>query len=130
VETDRPPGVAEGPLQGNAQVTTHEPDRVVVRTTASRPALLVLADNWYKDWHATVDGRHAEILRTNHTFRGVVVPQGTHTVAFHFHSRELYNGLHIYLACLTLLAAYGVFLLVRSRRRRPADEPQPAPEAT
>ncbi len=130
VESERPLGLPETPLQGNAQVTRHQPDRVTIQTTASRPALLVLADNWYKDWHATVDGRHAEILRTNHTFRGVVVPQGTHTVEFHFHSRELYNGLHIYLVCLALLAAYGLFLLIRSRRRRSGTgEARPEPAA-
>ncbi|HEV3051156.1 MAG TPA: hypothetical protein VGX50_12655, partial [Longimicrobium sp.] len=88
VETERALGVPEGPLQGNAQVISYDPDRVVVRTTASRPALLVLADNWYKDWHASIDGRGADVLRTNHTFRGVVVPQGTHTVTFAFHPRE------------------------------------------
>jgi hypothetical protein len=128
VESAQPLAVGQGPLQGNAQVSRHDPDRVTVRTTASRPALLVLADNWYKDWHATVDGRHADILRTNHTFRGVVVPQGTHTVEFHFQSRELYNGLHVYLGAWALLALYGVYLLVRGRRRRDA-EPEPAAAA-
>jgi hypothetical protein len=129
VETARPLGLPEGPLQGNAQVTRYDPDRVSVRTTASRAALLVLSDNWYKDWHATVDGKHAEILRTNHAFRGVVVPQGTHTVEFHFHSRQLHYGLHIYLACLLLLAGYGVYLLIRSRRKRDDGDAEPAPAA-
>ncbi|HEX6373468.1 MAG TPA: YfhO family protein [Longimicrobium sp.] len=129
VESARPLGVPEGPLQGNAQVTRYEPDRVSVRTTASRPALLVLSDNWYKDWHATVDGRHAPILRTNHAFRGVVVPQGTHTVEFRFHPQELWTGLHIYLAGWALLIAYGAFLLVRARRQRDDGDAEPAPAA-
>lgn len=129
VETSRPLGVPQGPLQGNAQVTRYEPDRVSVQTTASRPALLVLADNWYKDWHATVDGRPVEILRTNHAFRGVVVPQGTHTVEFRFHSAQLYNGFYIYLAGMALLALYGVFLLVRARRRPRGEDAEPAPAA-
>lgn len=129
VETAQPLGVAEGPLQGNAQVTRYEPDRVSVRTTASRPALLVLADNWYKDWHATVDGRRATIHRANHAFRGVVVPRGTHTVEFHFHSAQLYNGFHIYVVGLGLLALYGVFLLVRARRRPRGADDETAPAA-
>lgn len=130
VETARPLGIPEGPLQGNAQVTRYEPDHVTVRTTASRPALMVLSDNWYKDWHATVDGREAPILVANHAFRGVVVPQGTHTVEFRFQPRELYTGFYIYLAGLALLALYGAFELLRSRRRRRDGvdtEPAPAP---
>jgi hypothetical protein len=129
VESARPLGLPQTPLQGSAQVTRHEPDRVTIQSTASRPALLVLADNWYKDWHATVDGRPAPVLRTNHTFRGVVVPQGTHTVEFTFRSAELRTGYFIYLACLAVLAAYGVWLLARSRSRRAGDdaaEPPPA----
>lgn len=133
VETARPLGLPEGPLQGNAQVTRYEPDQVTVRTTSNRAALLVLSDNWYKDWHATVDGKAVDILRTNHAFRGVVVPAGTHTVEFRFQPRELYTGLNIYLACLALLALYGIYLLIRSRRRpRDGDadgDAEPAPAA-
>ncbi|HEU0300559.1 MAG TPA: YfhO family protein, partial [Longimicrobium sp.] len=99
-------------------------------TTASRPALMVLSDNWYKDWHATVDGREVPIHRTNHTFRGVVVPQGEHTVEFTFRPAQLRTGFTLYLAGFALLAAYGLWLLLRSRRRRNGDgEPAPAPAA-
>jgi hypothetical protein len=129
VESARPLGLPETPLQGNVQVLRHLPDVVTVRTVASRPALMVLSDNWYKDWHATVDGRAVPIHRTNHTFRGVVVPQGTHTVEFTFRPAELRTGFTIYLAGFGLLAAYGLFLLLRSRRRRDDGEPAPAPAA-
>ncbi|HEX8318051.1 YfhO family protein [Longimicrobium sp.] len=117
VETTGAPPVGAGPLQGNAQVVSHEPDRVVVRTTANRAAYLVLADNWYPDWRATVDGRETPVYKTNHTFRGLVVPAGTHTVEFTFRSAALHTGFSIYLACLALLAAYGAWLLFRHRRR-------------
>ncbi|HEX2202895.1 MAG TPA: YfhO family protein [Longimicrobium sp.] len=128
VETARPLGLPATPLQGGARVTRHEPDEVTVATEANRPALLVLADNMYHGWTATVDGRPAEVYRTNHTFRGVVVPAGRHEVRFRFHSAELHTGFAIYLASLGLLGAYGLFLLVRSRRRRPV-EAEPAAAA-
>lgn len=118
VESAADLGVAGVPLEGTARVVTHEPDEVEVQAQASRTALLVLSDNYYKGWRATVDGRPAEIHRTNHTFRGVVVPAGTHTVRFTFEPRELYLGFYIYLACIALLLLYAGFLLVG--RRRPA----------
>jgi uncharacterized membrane protein YfhO len=99
---------------------------VVVRTDAGRAALLVLSDNMYKGWKATLDGRPAVIYRTNHTFRGVVVPAGVHTVEFDFRPDELYTGFWIYLACLALLAAYGAYLLARRFRRRDPDAPAAA----
>ena len=50
----------------------YAPDEVVVRATAGRPMLLVLADNHAPGWSATVDGRAAPLLRANHTLRGVL----------------------------------------------------------
>ena len=131
VETPRALDLPATPLQGTARVTAYEPDMVTVRTEANRPALLVLADNFYHGWTATVDGRPAEIYRTNHTFRGVVVPAGSHEVRFAFRSADLYTGFTIYLATLGLLAAYGVFLFVRRRRGEvdPDGAPAVAPPA-
>jgi uncharacterized membrane protein YfhO len=116
VEAERDLGLPGTPLEGSAQLASYEPDRVVVDTRASRPALMVLADNYYKGWVARVDGREVPIYRTNHTFRGVVVPAGAHRVEFTFHPADLYTGLYIHLATLALLAAYGIYLLARRRR--------------
>lgn len=126
VETDANVNLPAGPLSGNARVTAHEEDRVTVQTTASRPALMVLADNYYAGWTASIDGREAPIVRTNSTLRGVVVPAGTHTVEFVFHPDDLYTGFYLYLAGLAVLAALAVLALVRGRRR-PAAEPEPVP---
>ncbi|MBW3628955.1 MAG: hypothetical protein KY464_06620 [Gemmatimonadetes bacterium] len=109
------------PLTGSAQVTEYEPDRVVVRSRANRPALLVLADNMYEGWKATLDGTPADIHLVNHTFRGVVVPAGDHTVEFNFEPGDLRLGLYIYIATLAALAGYTVFLLLRSRRSATAE---------
>ncbi|HET7234624.1 MAG TPA: YfhO family protein [Longimicrobium sp.] len=123
VESPRDLALAGPGLRGTAAVTRYEADRVDVATQASGAALLVLADNFYKDWKAEVDGRPAEIYRTNHTFRGVVVPAGRHNVTFTFEPAGLRTGFTIYLLTLGLLAAYGAWLLVASRRQRGTDEP-------
>jgi uncharacterized membrane protein (UPF0136 family) len=46
--------------------------------------LLVLTDNFAPGWHALVDGKEAPLYRTNFTFRGVVVPEGEHTVGMYY----------------------------------------------
>lgn len=119
-------GAGTGPLTGEARVTEYAPDRVAVRATASRPALLVLADNHYEGWEARVDGRPAPLLRANHSLRGVVVPAGTHEVVFEFHPRDLVTGLWLSLAAALLLALFGAWWLVRGRR---AGEGAPAAAA-
>src|SRR5690606_32749967 len=77
-----PSGLEPGSVAGSAEITEYTPDRVVVSTTSDRPALLVLADNFYDGWRATVNGEPAEIFLTNHTFRGVQVPAGAGEVVF------------------------------------------------
>ena len=117
-----------GALQGGAQVAEYEPDRVVVRTTASRPAMLVLADNYYPGWRARIGGSEVPIHRVNHTFRGVVVPAGNQTVTFTFEPADLYTGFYITLAVAAVLVAYGVFLLLgylSRRKREETAEPEP-----
>ena len=104
------------PLEGEAQVVEHTPDRVVVRTRANRPALLVLADNHYDGWTASIDGKDAPVVLTNHTFRGVVVGAGEREVVFTFEPRDLYVGFAIYAAGFTLIALFAGFLLLRRRR--------------
>lgn len=128
VPADAAVNLPGGPLTGSARVTAHGPDRVTVQATASRPALLVLADNYYTGWKATVDGRETPIIRTNHTLRGVVVPAGTHAVEFTFHPDDLYTGFYLYLAGFAVLAAYALFLLIRMRRQRVVVEPHPDPQ--
>lgn len=128
VETPRMLEIPLTPLEAEAQVASYEPDRVVVRTTSNRAAFMVLSDNWYEDWRATVDGREVPIYLTNHTFRGVVVPAGSHTVEFVFRPDDLYTGFWIYVGGFAVLAMYGLFLLVRRRRGRArADAAEPAP---
>jgi uncharacterized membrane protein YfhO len=107
------------PLTGDAQVVSYAANEVRVATRASREALLVLADNYYPEWTARVDDQAAPILRTDHTFRGVVVPAGEHTVVFTYESTRLRIGFVIYLVGMILLVGYGAFALVRHRRAAP-----------
>ena len=117
VNADAPLQLPGGLLQGTAELAEYTPDRVVVRTRQNRDALLVLADNIYEGWTAEVDGTPAPILRTNHTFRGVIVPAGEHEVVFTFRPTDLYTGLYVYLVTLGLAAAFGLYLLVQYFRR-------------
>ncbi|MEO8593306.1 MAG: hypothetical protein ABI759_08290 [Candidatus Solibacter sp.] len=43
-------------------------------------AILVVSDNWYPGWHATLDGQAVELLHADAALRGVAVPAGAHRV--------------------------------------------------
>src|SRR5262249_11722241 len=57
---------------------------VTIETGNPEKGLLVLSDNYYPGWTATIDGQPTKILRANHTMRAVNVPPGQHLVSFQF----------------------------------------------
>ena len=115
------PGVALGPITGGkAEIVNYKLHEVDVKVETPGAAILRLADMYYPDWSATIDGKPAEILRADHSLRAVVVPAGVHTVSFRFESKAFRNGLLLSMVS----AAFAVALLVAgwllSRRRAAA----------
>jgi hypothetical protein len=94
VEGDPGLGAADDAPRGVPATIEVDDERVVeVEATLERPGLVVLADAYYPGWQATVDGGAASILPTNHLFRGVVAPAGTHRVRFEYAPASLRAGM-------------------------------------
>ncbi len=97
---------------GRVEITSFDPEHVVLETESAAPGLLVLAEAWYPGWTATVDGASAPCLPANAWMRAVEVPAGAHRVEMRFHSRWLGPG-----ALLALLTAGALMFLVHRERR-------------
>lgn len=68
---------------GSARIAKYSPNHILVETEVdSGEMLLLLTDTYYPSWRAYVEGEEVEILRANHAFRAVVVPEGTNQVEF------------------------------------------------
>jgi len=63
--------------------------------------MLVFMDSWYPGWHAWVDGSEVPIFKANDAFKAIIVPAGTHTIAFTFRPMSFYIGL------ITSLVVFG-----------------------
>ncbi len=59
------------------------------RVSSEQPGFLVLSDNYYPGWVATVDGEEQKIFRANYLWKGVFVPAGKHEVTFEYKPRLL-----------------------------------------
>lgn len=95
-----------------------------VETSASR--ILVVSEIFYpKGWHATVDGEEADIFLVDGVLRGLVVPEGAHTVQMRFDpASDRVGGLisatssaFVYVGIVVLL-----FMSYRRRQTEVADE--------
>jgi hypothetical protein len=87
----------------------HEtPEQLSLRVTTDGAGWLVLADNWYPGWQATLAGRPVPILPANLFARAIPLPgPGTHQVVFSYRPPILWLG-----AIITLggLLVWGVLL--------------------
>jgi len=81
---------------------------------ASAPALAVIAQTYYHNWHVEIDGQPAALLRANVAFQAVQVPAGTHRVHLFYRDRafELGAGISI---CAWVGCLAGWFVLRRGR---------------
>lgn len=112
LETDPPAGVTTSELlqPSNVLITRYLDNLVESEVVASQAGFLVLTDTWYPGWKAYVDGKETPIMRTNYTFRGVVVPEGKHEVVFSYEPKSVRVGLGITLisSLFVLLFSLGV----------------------
>ena len=124
------PHVVLGPVDGAIgnvmQYSLHEVD-VDVNTPGA--GLLRLADQWYPDWKATVDGKPVEVLRADHLLRAVVVPAGHHRVQFRYESASVRRGFMLSIVSIAIALALLVTGLLLGRRARAAAPVAGAPEA-
>ena len=121
VLTEEPPIALEGPLvDGEVRWIERTPNRMILEARTPAPALLVLSENWFPAWKASVNGEEAPVLRADHTLRAVPVPPGSHRVEMWFASGLIRGSLWVsLLSLLALVAAAGGQLLVDRRRRTP-----------
>jgi hypothetical protein len=101
-----------------AEVTDWEPGkmRIALTGTDQRPSYLIVSENWYPDWTATVDGKHAPLLRADHALLSVVIPPGAKEVALRFDSPTYAEGKRM--SGIALLLAFGMVLLPFALRRK------------
>jgi uncharacterized membrane protein YfhO len=56
------------------------------------PALVVVGEAFYHDWHARVDGTPVALWRANYAFQAVEVPAGRHEVTLVYKDEALRIG--------------------------------------
>ncbi len=92
-----------------------EPGRIGVRLDGEDPRRLhlLVAENWYPDWRATVDGAPTTVLRGQGSLLSVVLPPGARAVELVFASRPYRVGRWISLAALLAIAGLWTIPLLR-----------------
>ena len=81
-------------------------------------AALVVSENWYPGWTATVDGKAATTARANYTFIGVPLTAGARRIELSFADPVYARGKIItVIALVVTLALIGGGVVMERRRR-------------
>ena len=74
------------------------------RYQSDESELLVIADSWHPNWHATVNDSKVRILKANGVFKGILLPPGEGTISLFFDDSPYRFGI------LISIVAWVVFL--------------------
>jgi uncharacterized membrane protein YfhO len=103
-----------------ARVSYPAPRQIRVELDQPAPdgSALIVSENWYPGWSATVDGRPATVARADYTLIGVPLSAGARRVELSFADPNYARGKVITVIALVLtLALIGGGVLLERRRR-------------
>lgn len=104
-------GAPDG-AQESVQVSAIAPNGMDIEVDARSRGLLVLSENFYPGWRATIDGQSVPIYRVDSGLRGLIVPRGHSRVELRYAPASFYWG-----ASLTLIAFFGALAAMGMQRR-------------
>ncbi len=91
--------------------------KVDIEVEAVAPALVVVAQTYYHNWRAEIDGQPTTLLRANVAFQAVQIPAGQHHLHLFYEDRAFQIG-----ATISIAAWLGCLLgLFRPRRKNNSD---------
>ena len=99
--------------KGSVEILSYTPSKVVLQGETSENGILVLTDNYYPGWRVTIDGKEAQLLRANYTFRGVVVPKGTHEIKIVYQPDSFRYG--VIVSTAGIIGVIGVVFVLREK---------------
>jgi uncharacterized membrane protein YfhO len=107
-------------LSTRAHVTYPSPREIRVELDQPAPegSALIVSENWYPGWHATVDGRAATVARADYTLMGVPLSAGARRVELSFDDPVYARGKLVTIIALMLTLALIAGGALAERRRR------------
>jgi hypothetical protein len=103
---------------GTALVEKYTPNGYVIKADLERPGFLVISDNYYPAWKASVNGTEQKIYRANYTIQAVPLESGSHTVEIFYSSRLFNLGRSITFLCLLIILGLSLFQVYRWNKAR------------
>jgi hypothetical protein len=114
------PAALPAPLPITATTTGYAPGRAHVQLSAPAPAgsALIVSENYFPGWHATVDRKPTPAYRADYNLIGVPLPAGARAIDLSFQDPALSVGKGITIVAFALALLALAAGLVGDRRAR------------
>ncbi len=104
----------------SAKVTgiDYKDEHITIAAESSGNNFLFLGDTYYPPgWKAFIDGTETKIYKTNHGFRGIIVPEGKHKIEFIYAPASFFVGMYasLILNILIILALVFVYFSAKGK---------------
>jgi hypothetical protein len=103
-EAARPAVTVTDRVNGKIIEPDYRAERIHFKTRSQEPALVVISQSYYHNWHAFVDGAAVPLLRANYGFQALQVPGGVHQVSLKYIDEKFRVGLAFSLGTLLICA--------------------------
>ncbi len=116
--SEEPQNKGEGGVaQGKAKlVASPKMDTQVFQVESDRAGFMVVAGNYHPYWKATVNGKEAKVYKAFGDLRAVEIPKGKSEVRMEYRSKPFHACVKVSIFAFMLLAAFGVFVFVRTKK--------------
>jgi hypothetical protein len=111
--------------RGTANITEETPCEVHISFDMETAGLVVLADQWYEGWHASVNGEEVPIYLVNAAVRGVKVPSGKGEVVYRYQPASWPRGLRWCSISIAFVLTWAAVAACWSVMRRKSTTPAP-----
>jgi uncharacterized membrane protein YfhO len=115
VESDHKPAT-QPDSSAQVKVNSYEANEITITTNRKSSGFMVLSEIYYPaGWKATIDGKPADIYKTDFVLRGIEVPGGNHHIKFTFKPASAHTGSilswlgHGLLGCLFIAAVFFIY---------------------
>jgi hypothetical protein len=108
------------PLGITPKITRYDPGHIAMDLSGPAPAgsALVVSENYFPGWHATVNGQAAPVVRADYDLIGVPLPAGATRISLDFTDAAYQSGKTVSLIALCVALALIAAGLLQERRRR------------
>ena len=79
---------------------------VEIAVDSPAPSVVVVAQTFYHNWRASVDGKRVPLLRANYAFQAVEIPAGAHDIKLVYVDRNFRIGLLLSVITLVIAVAF------------------------